>query len=244
LSRQDAASELTDWGSELHERFALPFYLRQDLDQVLTDLSCAGFGLGKAITGRLRDNSDRHLGHADFGNCRLEVEQAIEFWPLLGDSASQERGSSRLVDASTTRLQLSLRPDSGMISDLHGWQLLAGGYRLPLREAADERGPLGLMGLRYRSFQPWTGLHPGIAAQGPVVLTLLPPEGENALRVTLHEWQPQGAPYQGLPESLEEAIRRRGERFVVEELTSASAIEVLTPPAEAVSGYCLDLRRV
>ena len=108
LSRQDAAPELIDWGHRLHERFALPFYLRQDLDRVLMDLASAGVGLGEPITRCLRDDSARHIGHAEIGNCRLEVDQAIEFWPLLGDAASQEGGSSRLVDASTTRLQLSL----------------------------------------------------------------------------------------------------------------------------------------
>ena len=243
LSRQDTTTGLIDWGGELHDRFALPFYLRQDLAQVLMDLESAGVGLGGPITRCLRDDSVRHIGHADISNCRLEVDQAIEFWPLLGDAASQEGGSSRLVDASTTRLQLSLRPASGNRADLDGWQLLAGGYRVPLRDEQDERGALCVMGLRYRSFVPWTGLHPGIGAQGPVVLTLVPPAGRNGLRITLHEWQPQGAPYQGLPATLEEAGKRRNERFVVEELLLDPAAEILPPPSEALSDYCLDLRR-
>ena len=243
LSRQDAAPELIDRGQLLHERFALPFYLRQDLDRVLMDLASAGVGLGEPISRCLRDDSARHIGHAEIGNCRLEVDQAIEFWPLLGDAASQEGGSSRLVDASTTRLQLSLRSAGGNRKDLDGWQLLAGGYRVPLRDERDERGALGVMGLRYRSFLPWTGLHPGIGVQAPVVLTLLPPAGGHGLRITLHEWQPQGAPYQGLPATPEEAGNRRDERFVVEELPLERAPESLPPPPEALSDYCLDLRR-
>jgi len=243
LSRQDIATELIDWGHQLHERFALPFYLRQDLGQVLMDLESAGLGLGEPIIRCLQDDSARHIGHADIGNCRLEVDQAIEFWPLLGDAASQEGGSSRLVDASTTRLQLSLRPSGGNNTDLDGWQLLAGGYRVPLRDEQDDRGALRVMGLRYRSFVPWTGLHPGIGAQGPVVLILVPPAGGHGLRITLHEWQPQGAPYQGLPATLEEAGRRRRERFLVEELLFDPAPQALSPPSEALSDYCLDLRR-
>ena len=99
------------------------------------------------------------------------------------------------------------------------------------------------MGLRYRSFVPWTGLHPGIGVQAPVVLTLLPPAGRHGLRITLHEWQPQGEPYRGLPATPEEAGRRRDERFVVEELPLERAPESLPPPPEALSDYCLDLRR-
>jgi uncharacterized protein (DUF2126 family) len=98
-------------------------------------------------------------------------------------------------------------------------------------------------GLRYRAFVPWTGLHPGIGAQGPVVLELLPPGARRGLRVTLHDWQPQGKPYDGLPGSIAEAKRRIAERFVVEEIAPGAAPEPLMPPAGSLTDYCLDLRR-
>jgi uncharacterized protein (DUF2126 family) len=242
LGRQDTNHQLIEWGSRLHDRFALPFYLRQDLQRVFSDLETAGLGLGTPITDCLYADEWRHIGRAELAGCRLDVEQAIEFWPLLGDAAAQA-GGSRLVDASTTRLQVTLRPGSIHVPDLDGWQLLAGRYRLPLRQEQDESGTVLLMGLRYRAFVPWTGLHPGIGAQGPIVLTLLPPGGERGLRVTLHDWQPQAKPYDGLPQSLDEAQRRVRERFVVEENAANAAPDALTPPAEALSDYCLDLRR-
>jgi uncharacterized protein (DUF2126 family) len=244
LCRQDIVPDLIDWGSQLHDRFALPFYLLEDLHQVFADLESAGLSLGGAITNRLMDSSDRRLGQAELGNCRFEVDRAIEFWPLLGDAASQESGSSRLVDASTTRLQLSLRPAGGSKEGIDGWQLLVGDYRIPLREEHDQRGILRVTGLRYRSFVPWTGLHPGIAAQVPIVFTLLSPSGDRGLRITLHEWQPQAAPYDGLPGNLEEARRRVNERFVVEELSAQQIPKSLALPAEALSDYCVDFRRI
>ena len=67
-----------------------------------------GLGLGEPITRRLRADHWRHVGDAELAGCRLDVELAIEFWPLLGDSA-EHTGGSRLVDASTRRLQLTLR---------------------------------------------------------------------------------------------------------------------------------------
>ncbi len=244
LSREDKVPELAHWGSELHDRFALPFYLRQDLKQVFADLESAGFGLGQPIVQVLLDDAVRHIGRAETGNCRLEVDRAIEFWPLLGDAASQEGGSSRLVDASTTRLQLSLRLANGDDGDLDGWQLFAGGYRLPLRTEQDERGVLRIAGLRYRSFVPWIGLHPGVDRQSPVALTLVPPPGNSgALRVILHEWQPQARPYDGLPATVEEADSRRRERFVVETVPAEVLSAMMEPPEEAVTDYCLDLRR-
>jgi uncharacterized protein (DUF2126 family) len=242
LSRQQANPSLIEWGSRLHDRFALPFYLRQDLLTVFSDLEAAGLGLGRPLTERLCADDWRHIGHAELAGCRLDVDQAIEFWPLLGDAAAQA-GGSRLVDASTTRLQLSLRPCAGHVPDLDAWQLLANGYRVPLRREQDQSGPMCVMGLRYRAFVPWTGLHPGLGAQGPIVLSLLAPAAQQGLRVTLHDWQPQGKPYDGLPDSLDEARRRTRERFVVEEIAPGEAPDAITPPAAALSDYCLDLRR-
>jgi uncharacterized protein (DUF2126 family) len=242
LSGQDTNHRLIEWGSRLHDRFALPFYLRQDLHTVFTDLESAGLGLGAPITERLCADDWRHVGHAEFSGCRLDVEQAIEFWPLLGDAAVQA-GGSRLVDASTTRLQLTLRAGAASAPDLDRWQLLAGRYRVPLRREQGTSGAIYIMGLRYRAFAPWAGLHPGIGAQGPIVLTLLPPGRERGLRVTLHDWQPQGKPYDGLPDSIDEAHRRTRERFVVEEIPPHAAPDPIIPPAEALSEYCFDLRR-
>jgi uncharacterized protein (DUF2126 family) len=244
LSQRDVTPELIDWAGQLHDRFALPFHLCQDLKQVFADLADTGLKLGAPITRCLLDDSVRHIGSLTFKGCCLKIDQAYEFWPLIGDAASQEGGSSRLVDASTSRLQISLRLTDGQKGDLNDWQLLAGAYRLPLRLEQDQTGPLGVMGLRYRGFVPWIGLHPGIGAQGPILLYLIPPRSEQGLRITLHEWQPQALPYDGLPETLEEAERRRGERFVVQAVASNDLPEVADPPAVALSDYCLDLRRV
>ena len=244
LSRQDVVPNLVEWGNLLHDRFALPYHLRRDLAQVFADLEQAGLGLGEPIIQQLLDEGSRHQGDVEFAGCRLEVEQAIEFWPLIGDVASQERGSSRLVDASTNRLELHLHLPAQPPGNLENWQLLVGTYRVPLRQERDQDGLQGVMGLRYRSFVPWIGLHPGLEAQVPIVLTLIAPGSERALRITLHEWQPAGLPYDGLPESLEEAERRRIERFVVEEIPLAEVAQVMQPPNEALSDYCLDLRRV
>ena len=242
LGLQDTGHELTEWGSQLHDRFALPFYLRKDLHAVLNDLEASGLGLDTPITERLYADDWRHVGHCELSGCRLDVDQAIEFWPLLGDAADYE-GGSRLVDASTTRLQITLRPGAIDSVDPDSWQLLVGQYRVPMRMEQDESGVVFIQGLRYRSFIPLAGLHPGIGAQGPIVLTLLPPGMERGLRITLHDWQPQGKPYDGLPDSIIEAQRRMRERFEVEEITPDEVPDIILPPAGALSDYCFDLRR-
>ena len=243
LSEKDVCSELVDWGSRLHDRFALPFYLHQDLQQVFQDLDQAGLQPGAVVCERIADGASRELGEVEYCGVQLAVSQALEFWPLLGDAATQQ-GGSRLVDASTSRLQVTLRAArDSEVMDLQNWTLMAGCYRLSLREEKLEHETLRVMGLRYRSFEPWAGLHPGIGAQGPIVLHLIAPAAETGLRITLHEWQPQKLPYAGLPASLEQARQRVLERFVVEPIAREEFPLAVTPAPGAQTDYCLDLRR-
>ncbi len=235
--------ELRHWGRDLHDRFALPFYLRADLWEVLDDLASAGLGLGQPLIAELLDDSYYQLGEVECGDCRLSVRRALEFWPLLGDAATREQGHSRLVDASTARLEISLRAKAGADpTALADWWLAANGYRLPLRREDEMDGATWLYGLRYRRFKPWTGLHPTLAVQGPIELTLGHLHQPEALRITLHEWKPQGGSYEGLPADLAEAAARRAERFVVERLDAAPVVPPLEPPPRALTPYCFDLR--
>lgn len=233
------------WGRELHDRFALPYYLRADLWEVLDELASAGLGLGQPLIAELLDEHYHWLGAAEFGECRLTVRRGLEFWPLLGDAPSQEHGHSRLVDASTARLEISLCAQSEAAQrTLKDWRLTVNGYRLPLRREDELDGETWLYGLRYRRFKPWTGLHPMLEAQGSIELLLSHPGHSGALRIVLHEWRPQGGGYDGLPADLEDAAARRAERFVTERLDTAPTAAPLEPPPGALTPYCLDLRRL
>jgi uncharacterized protein (DUF2126 family) len=241
-SREKRGAALKDWGNELHDRFALPYFLRCDLREILAELAEAGLGLGQPLVDQLLDDSYHLLGQVEFQGFHLTLKRALEFWPLLGDVASQERGTSRLVDAGTSRIEITLRPLPGSPAAPNGWQLQVDGYQVPLRREEDEEGAVFVWGLRYRNFVPSRGLHPGLAAHGPVTLTLFQPAGPAALRVTLHNWEPHGRPYNGLPADADEACRRRAERCIIEYLDSAVKEDFGPPPAGALSPYCLDLR--
>lgn len=233
---------LADWGAELHDRFALPFHLRRDLAAVLADLEDAGCPLPPPLAELLLEDDFRQLGRVAAQGVELTVTRALEFWPLVGDAASQEPGTSRLVDASTTRVELCLRGAAGNDGrDLAGWQLAAQGFRLPLRTERDDAGPARLFALRYRRFEPWAGLHPALPAQGPIELLLWHDEGAAALRITLHEWRPDGGPYEGLPEDPPAARARRQARVTWESAPLPGPLP--PPPARALTPWCLDLRQ-
>ena len=233
---------LLDWGRELHERFALPFYLGQDLDAVLKSLAAADLGLDEAIQAVLLREEFRRWGQVALPGCSLEVRRALEFWPLLGDAASPEQsGSSRLVDASTARVELRLRPSEGGESDWHDWQVIVAGITLPMRQERDGLGTLKVFGLRYRSFVPNWGLHPTLGIQAPIRLILRHPSHAADFGVTLHEWSPDGGAYTGLPEDLAAASTRRAERVTLKFLPHHPG-PLKAPPAHGLSPFCLDLR--
>jgi len=243
LAGVDRAPELADWGDALHDRFALPFYLRRDLREVLSELARNGFALGPELELLLLDRPYATLVELEFAGCGFRVEQALEFWPLVGDVASQEGGGSRTVDASTLRLELRLFAPEDESSRLDAIEVVANGVQVPLRREADLTGVTRILGLRYRSFVPWSGVHPTLHAEPRITLTLLHP-GQEALRVELHSWHPAGAAYAGLPTDLEQAAERRRERAVIEHLDPKELPAARAPEPHALTPYCLDLRRV
>jgi uncharacterized protein (DUF2126 family) len=231
---------LCDWGDTLHARFALPYYLIQDLSEVLADLESHGLGLGPVLTERLLDDSAWEIGSCDWNGLRVRILRAHEFWPLIGDFTSQRPSDSRLVDASTARIELRLcGPDA---EQLDGVGLSVNGYALPLRREQD--GLARLAGIRYRSFVPWQGLHPAMPAQDRIELRLTGAERGPDLVLCLHDWRPDGSPYDGLPKDLDEALRRRRERLVASLGDPWDPSAPTAPPGRALSDYCLDLRRV
>jgi uncharacterized protein (DUF2126 family) len=243
LARDDFSLPLVDWGRELHQRFALPFYLEQDLQAVLTTLAAAGLALDEPIQAVLRRESFRRLGQAALPGCALELQRALEFWPLLGDAASPEQGGgSRLVDASTARVELRLRAESGGAAGWRDWQIFIAGVALPMRHEQNAEGAFQVYSLRYRSFAPRWGLHPALGAQAPLRLLLRHPGQTIDHLVTLHEWHPDGEAYPGLPDDLTAANRRRADRVTLEAVPRDPALGLRSAPPHGLGPYGLDLR--
>lgn len=246
---------LIDWGRELHDRFALPFYLRADLNAVFAELESAGLGLAMPLQGILQHNEFRFFGTVELPFGTLALWRGLEFWPLVGDAASPEQsGSSRMVDASTTRIEVRWlppsadRPDRATATDWQDWGLYAGDTRLPMRHERDGAGELRVFGVRYGSFVPRSGLHPTRKVQAPLTLTLRHPDHPTHYVVQLHEWHPEGLAYPGLPKDLNEARDRRAERITVVEQARAQPTYTLAasrdrhPVQPGLTDYSFDLR--
>lgn len=220
--------ELIEWGRELHDRFSLPWFLARDLEEVLADLDKHGFGLAPALREHLRVDPDPIVEHTLAGST-LSIRRAREFWPLVGDVASQETSSSRLVDPSTERLELRVEGPAGELA-IEGWSL-------PLVTVAPN---VHLASVRRRTFVPLPGLHPGLPAKDPLEVAYA--RGGEAISIALHAWRNDGEAYEALPNTPDEAARRRRDRV---QLTPTSIVApARTIPAHARSKYGVDLRRL
>ncbi len=223
LAVADYREPLIDWHEELHDQFALPVALSRDLRGVLGDLDEHGLG----IPGRLRHELEvwRPPGIAcRLGDATLTIRGALEFWPLVGDVASQERAGARIVDASTQRLELAVEGPVDKLAIAGKWARL--------RALGDTR----VLGVRRRTYAPSPGFHPGLPPLDPLVI-----EWENAgrvQRIELHSWKPDGGPYEGLPLDPGAALARRNERVAISiaDRISASGYWRETRP------YTIDLR--
>lgn len=246
---------LIDWGRELHDRFALPFYLQADLDAVMAELDAAGLGLEAPLTAVLRQDECRFLGQVALPAGTLELWRGLAFWPLVGDAASPEQsGSSRYVDASTTRIEIRWRPppaalaDAPAPTDWAGWLMAVDGVPLPLRLERDSRGAVKVFGVRYATFTPHSGLHPGLGSQAPLTLSLSHADRAEQYDITLHEWRPDGEAYDGLPADLIEAGERRAARMTVvarerpEQAPHDESDDEASPERPGLTAYSLDRR--
>lgn len=231
---------LIEWGERLHGEFALPYYLNLDLQAVLADLAAYEFALGPNIQQLLLDDSRYAIGQLAWNGVQIRILSALEFWPLLGDVSTQQSGDSRLIDASTARIELRLTAIDKV--NLDTWQVRINNFAAHLF-AVPNTTTIRLTGIRYRNFIPWTGLHPKMPAQDRIHILLIPPASAIALSLTVLEWRPQGGAYPGLPQDLTEARLRRSERLIIEEIPIAALPEALVMPPSAINNAHFDMRR-
>ena len=193
---------LVDWHEDLHDRFALPAALTRDLRLVLGDLDEHGLGVPAHLRHELEAWRPQGIT-CRLGDATLALRPALEFWPLVGDVASQERAGARVVDASTQRWELSI---DGVGPD----RVAIGGKWVHLRTLGEGTRAIGV---RRRIYAPSPGLHPGLAPGDPLVIEWS--WAGRSQRVELWAWRPSGGPYPGLPADEDEALARRQERIVV-----------------------------
>jgi uncharacterized protein (DUF2126 family)/transglutaminase-like putative cysteine protease len=195
------------WDNAIHDRFALPHFVREDFGEVIEDLERAGFAFDPCWFAPHFEFRFPRLGDLEArGGLVVELRQAIEPWHVLGEEATAG-GTARYVDSSVERLEVKVR---GMVGERH--VVTCNGRRVPLHPT----GTSGqfVAGVRYRAWQPPSALHPTIGVHTPLVFDVVDRWNDRAIAgCSYHVAHPGGMAHELFPRNGYEAESRRAARF-------------------------------
>lgn len=198
--------KLVSWGTELHDRFMLPHYVAQDMQDVIADLQRSGYPFEFNWLAPFFEFRFPQYGTVVYNGIQLELRQAIEPWNVLGEEI-QGGGTSRSVDSSVERLQVKV---SNLTDKRH--IVTCNGRPVPLHPTGT-RGEF-VAGVRYRAWQPPSALHPTIAVHTPLIFDIMDLwSGRSIGGSTYHVGHPGGRNYSSFPVNANEAEARRIARF-------------------------------
>jgi uncharacterized protein (DUF2126 family) len=223
------------WGTGLHDRFMLPYFIERDWEDVLDQLNGAGYPFRKEWFAPHLEFRFPSIGSITKQGIRLELRHALEPWNVLGEETSAG-GTARNVDSSVERLQVKV---SGMIDPRY--TVLCNKRPIPLHPT----GMTGeyVAGVRYRAWQPPACLHPTIPVHTPLVFDIVDTWSERAIGgCTYHVSHPGGRANEQFPVNAFEAESRRLARFSSVGHTPG-LMKVPPPERNPEFPFTLDLRR-
>lgn len=226
---------LERFGTALNDRFMLPYFLREDFNQVLAEVSNGtGVKLEPAWFDAQHEFRFPLLGTLNTGDISLELRTALEPWHVLGEEGTAE-GTARFVDSSLERVEARIQ---GL--DEKRYALACNGIRVPLTDLSDDGK---IAGVRFRAWLPASCLHPTIFPHGPLVFDIYDLDNARAVAgCTYHAVHPGGRNYELQPVNALEADGRRQSRF--HPFGSAPGAYALKEPTYSDEfSTTLDLRR-
>ena len=194
------------WGTELHDRFMLPYFVQLDFHDVLDEMQQHGFTIDREWFAPHFEFRFPQYGDVAVNGMHLALRQALEPWHVLGEEGMAGT-TVRYVDSSVERLQVlatGLTPDRFVVT--------CNGRPVPLQPTG--RNGEYVAGVRYRAWQPASALHPTIPVQAPLTFDLVDTWNERAVAgCQYHVMHPGGRSYDVRPVNSYEAESRRLTRF-------------------------------
>ncbi|HSW20296.1 MAG TPA: transglutaminase family protein, partial [Ramlibacter sp.] len=227
------------WGTQLHDRWLLPSFIRADLHDVLAEMRDVGYAFDDAWFAPHFEFRFPLVGEVQSRGVALRLRNALEPWHVMGEEGGAG-GTVRYVDSSLERIE-------ALVSGLNEsrYVVTVNGHALPLQPT----GVAGeyVAGVRYRAWNPPSALHPTIGVDAPLVFDIVDTWMKRSVGgCQYHVAHPGGRNYVTFPVNAYEAESRRLARFFRMGHTPG---ELAVPPATVdvpasrEFPFTLDLRR-
>jgi uncharacterized protein (DUF2126 family)/transglutaminase-like putative cysteine protease len=204
--KQPWMGKLTRWGTELHDRFLLPTFLRMDFEDVIADLNQNGYAFDMAWFEPHFEFRFPLVGQVAARGIELTLRTALEPWHVMGEEGAPG-GTVRYVDSSLERIEVRV---SGCNDSRY--VITCNGHAIPLQ-------PTGAAGefvasVRYKAWAPPSALHPSIPAHPPLTFDIVDTWMSRSLGGCQYfVAHPGGRNYDSFPVNAFEAESRRLSRF-------------------------------
>ena len=197
---------VTRWGTQLHDRFMLPTFVRMDFADILSEMRQAGFALDDAWFDPHFEFRFPLVGSLQCMGMELTLRNALEPWHVMGEESTSS-GTARYVDSSIERIEALV---SGLNPSRH--TVTVNGQPLPL-QATGIAGQF-VAGVRYKAWNPPSSLHPSIGVHAPLTFDIVDTWMKRSLGgCQYHVTHPGGRNYDTFPVNSYEAESRRLSRF-------------------------------
>ena len=229
----------TRWGTELHDRFLLPTFVKMDFDDVIAEMNQAGYGFDPSWFAPHLEFRFPLVGEVKTMGMELTLRNALEPWHVMGEEGSSG-GTVRYVDSSLERIEVRV---TGM--NQSRYVVTVNGQAMPMQST----GVTGefVAGVRYKAWNPPSALHPSIDVHAPLTFDIV----DTWMKRSLGGCQyfvahPGGLSHDTFPVNSYEAESRRMARF--SRMGHTPGVMSVPPATINVAGskefpFTLDLRQ-
>ncbi|WP_452226868.1 transglutaminase family protein [Lacinutrix cladophorae] len=197
---------LVRWGTELHDKFLIEHYVREDIKDIVSQLNRAGYKFEEDWFNPFFEFRFPLHGMVEINNIHLELRAGIEPWNVLGEEMTGG-GTARYVDSSLERLQVKVANFTE-----ERFVLTCNGVKVQL-QSTGVKGEY-VAGIRYKAWDPYSALHPTIPVDTPLVFDIVDTWNKRSIGgCTYFVAHPGGRSYDAYPVNSYEAESRRINRF-------------------------------